>query len=253
MAFTDEDLRGGPSAATAAADAGEALARAALALARRLSTGATMWCVAPEWPEHSRHVAVEFVHPVIVGKPALSAVSVDAADPVDALRTLVSPGDIVVTIGTTTDNEVRRVVQRCEAWGALSIWIGAGPRPDRCLADHLLWVDDSPHEVAHDGRLVFQYHVLWELAHVCLEHPGLLGATDACGEDENLCITCSDEGRLGEVVAIDAGTTMVRTAAGIEPTDTTLVGTRHQGDLVLIHAGVAIAIVDDAGGGRGRT
>ena len=56
---------------------GDDLARAALGLARRFAAGATMWCLAPAWPEHARHVAVEFVHPVIVGKRALPAVSVD--------------------------------------------------------------------------------------------------------------------------------------------------------------------------------
>ena len=61
---------------SAAAD----LAVASLALARRFAAGATMWCVAPQWPSHGRHVAVEFVHPVIMGKRALPAVSVDGAD-----------------------------------------------------------------------------------------------------------------------------------------------------------------------------
>ena len=67
---------------TAAQDRGlsEDLARAALTLARRFADGATMWCVAPTWPSHGRHVAVEFVHPVIVGKRALPAVSVDGAE-----------------------------------------------------------------------------------------------------------------------------------------------------------------------------
>ena len=54
----------------------EDLAAAALALARRFAAGATMWCVSPHWPSHGRHVAVEFVHPVIVGKRALPAVHV---------------------------------------------------------------------------------------------------------------------------------------------------------------------------------
>jgi len=62
------------------------LAVASLALARRFATGATMWCVAPQWPSHGRHVAVEFVHPVIVGTRALPAVSVDAADAAAAVR-----------------------------------------------------------------------------------------------------------------------------------------------------------------------
>ena len=61
-----------------------------LALARRFAAGATMWCLAPAWPEHARHVAVEFVHPVIVGKRALPAVSVVDPDPVAALRATAS-------------------------------------------------------------------------------------------------------------------------------------------------------------------
>jgi len=51
------------------------LAAAALELARHYAAGATMWCLAPEWPEHGRHVAVEFVHPVVIGKRALPAVA----------------------------------------------------------------------------------------------------------------------------------------------------------------------------------
>ena len=62
------------------------LARAALALARRFAAGATLWCAAPTWPEHARHVAVEFVHPVIIGTRALPAVSVVDPDLVPALR-----------------------------------------------------------------------------------------------------------------------------------------------------------------------
>ena len=62
--------------------------------ARRFAAGATMWCLAPAWPEHARHVAVEFVHPVIVGKRALPAVSVIEPDPVAALRATVRAGDV---------------------------------------------------------------------------------------------------------------------------------------------------------------
>ena len=58
----------------------EDLAAAALSLARRFADGATMWCVAPAWPSHARHVAVEFVHPVIVGTRALPAVSLERGD-----------------------------------------------------------------------------------------------------------------------------------------------------------------------------
>jgi hydrogenase maturation factor HypF (carbamoyltransferase family) len=45
-----------------------------------------MWCAAPRWPQHANHLAVEFVHPVVVGKRALPAVALTAGDLVDSLR-----------------------------------------------------------------------------------------------------------------------------------------------------------------------
>jgi hypothetical protein len=93
--------------------------------------------------------------------------------------------------------------------------------------------------------MVFAYHVLWELVHVCFEHPGLLREPDeVCGTD-GTCVTCSDEGRLGEVGAIVTPTlASVRTARGVEEIDTTLVDPVEVGALVLIHGGVAIAQVE---------
>ena len=102
---------GAAGAAGLDAGLGEDLARAALALARRFAAGATMWCVAPAWPEHARHVAVEFVHPVIMGKRALPAVSVDDPDPVAALRATVRAGDILVAVSPADD----AVVQSADA------------------------------------------------------------------------------------------------------------------------------------------
>src|SRR5438309_6823521 len=74
------------------------LASTSLALARRFSAGATMWCASVSWPQHAHHVAVEFVHPVIMGKRALPAVAVTDADPVPTLRALVRPGDILLAV-----------------------------------------------------------------------------------------------------------------------------------------------------------
>ena len=69
--------------------------------------------------------------------------------------------------------------------------------------------------------------------------PGLTSAT------EDVCVTCSDEGRLGEIVALRAdGQAQVRTPAGLEAVDTTLIDDARPGDLVLIHAGSAVTIVD---------
>ena len=57
------------------------LASASMALARRMHAGATLWCVSPQWPEHAQHVAVEFVHPVIMGKRAPAGRSGDRPRP----------------------------------------------------------------------------------------------------------------------------------------------------------------------------
>jgi hypothetical protein len=220
------------------------LAGTALVLARRFAAGATMWCLSPASPEHARHVAVEFVHPVIMGKRALAAVCVDEPDPVSALRAVVRPGDILLAVDAGGSPEVREALRRAGAWGLTSVWIGAGDRPAPGLADHVLWVEDPAGTATHDGRLVVLYHVLWELTHVCFEHPGLLTEPTAdC--DDVVCTTCSDEGRLAEVVApVDPSTATVRTARGTETVDTTIVGPREAGDLLLVHAGSAIAVLE---------
>ena len=93
-----------------------------------------MWCVAPDWPEHARHVAVEFVHPVIMGKRALPSVAIDAASAITTLRTTARSGDILVAVAPSDDGVVRDAMQRARAWGVLSVWIGCGPKPVSGLA-----------------------------------------------------------------------------------------------------------------------
>jgi hypothetical protein len=153
------------------------LATAALALARRFVAGATMWCVSPSWPAHGRHVAVEFVHPVIMGKRALPAIFVDDDDLIEALGVLVRPGDVVVALGNSEDGKIASLLPRCQAWGLTSVWIGAGTPPPAGTADHRLWLETVDPEVAGtSGGFVLLYHLLWELVHVVFEHPGLLVA-----------------------------------------------------------------------------
>ena len=244
MAVDRADLRPGVDAAL-----GADLAAASLMLSRRFAAGATMWCIAPASPEHAHHVAVEFVHPVVMGKRALPAVAVDGPEPVDELRTVVRSGDVLLAVSTAATPVVADAMRRAQAWGLTSIWLGAGPRPASDTADHVLWTADPDGTAAYDGRLVVLYHVLWELTHVCFEHPGLLRpAADDCGDDTT-CITCSDEGRVAEVVAeVDVASALVRTARGSETVDVTMVGAVHPFDLVLVHAGTAIAVLEGTGG-----
>jgi hydrogenase maturation factor len=217
------------------------LAVAALSLARRFAAGATMWCVAPQWPAHARHVAVEFVHPVIVGKRALPAVSVDASVAAETLRLLARPGDVILVVSTAADPAANDLVARADAWGLTSMWLGAGPRPQAGgpRADHVVWCDAEPALAARSGAVVLLYHLLWELSHVVLEHPGLL--TPEPERADEVCITCSDEGRIAEVRSVLAAGRIEVVAGGHpEEVDGRLVDELRPGDLVLVHAGVAV-------------
>jgi hydrogenase maturation factor len=228
------------------------LAVASLAIARRFAASATMWCAAPQWPVHGRHVAVEFVHPVIVGKRALPAVSVESTDLVGAVRLLARPGDVLLAIGTADDPRVGRLLQRADAWGVTGVWIGAGSRPPVGAADHVVWLDDrDAARFARAGELVLLYHLLWELTHVVFEHPGLLAGAPASGDapcTDDGCVTCSDEGRVAEVaVVVDAGQAEALVAGHLETIDVSLIEPVAPGDLVLVHAGVAITSLSEAG------
>jgi hypothetical protein len=228
------------------ADLSADLAAAALDLARRFHDGATLWVISPQWEPHAHHVAVEFVHPVIMGKRALPSVALVEPDPVAQARVASQPGDLLIAVASADEPAVIDAMRRAQAWGVLTLWIGSGPRPPVGAADHVLWIDSDDPMVPATGRFVLLYHLLWELTHVCFEHPGLLKAPAQECTDE-VCVTCSDEGRLGEVVLEpspeSSGTTgqaLVRTANGEEWVDTTLLGEVRVNDLVLVHAGAAI-------------
>jgi hydrogenase maturation factor len=231
------------------ADLAADLAATAFTLAKRFAAGATMWSLAPGWEPHALHIAVEFIHPVIVGKPALPAVALTGPEVVDLARVSARSGDVVVGVGGADNAELRAVMRRGPAWGVTTIWIGSGERPPAGSADHVLWLDDPDPRVPASGGFVLFYHLLWELTHVCFEHPGLLTSKAECGDD--VCITCSDEGRPGEVLAASTdGMAAVRTARGVENVATTLVDPVVAGDLVLVHAGTAISRVDEEPAGR---
>ncbi|WP_068157612.1 hydrogenase assembly protein HupF [Rhodococcus phenolicus] len=220
------------------------LASAALGLARRFHAGATLWVVSPQWEPHAHHVAVEFVHPVIMGKRALPAVSLVEPDPVSQCRVASRPGDVILAVAAAGEPDVLDIVRRAAAWGTDTIWIGAGPRPPAGAATHVLWVDSSDPMVPATGRFVLLYHLLWELTHVVFEHPGLLTADDPA---DAVCVTCSDEGRLAEVVSAPgtaSATALARTADGTEHVDVSILESVAVHDLLVVHGGVALARLD---------
>src|SRR6266704_2355372 len=127
----------------------------------------------------AQHVAVEFVHPVIVGKRALPAISLttDVAtvtgiaerEGMDAifshqLRYLATPGDIALGICAT--GHCGSVVAGLATAGELGLLTIALTGREG-LAD-----SDDPRVVKE--MHVTMYHLLWELVHVFLEQPGTL-------------------------------------------------------------------------------
>ena len=95
---------------------------------------------------------------------------------------------------------------------------------------------------------MLRYHLLWELTHVCFEHPGLLAPVDdVCGDE--VVHHLLRRGQLAEVVdGRRTASAVVRARRGVRrPSTRLLVGPVVPGDLVLVHAGTAIARVDCAG------
>ena len=140
----------------------------------------------------AQHVAVEFVHPVIVGKRALPAISLttDVAtvtgiaeqDGVAAIfahqiRYLAGPADIA--LGISADGNSASVLAGLEAaagLGLLTIALvgGDGGRITATRAvDHVLLAAAADPRVVKELH-VTTYHVLWELVHVFFEQPGVL-------------------------------------------------------------------------------
>ena len=141
----------------------------------------------------AQHVAVEFVHPVIVGKRALPAISLTAdvatltgiaeAEGIDRafayqLRYLADPADIALGISADGDNDsVLAGLAAARALGLLTIGLtgGDGGRIAATrVADHLLTAASCDPCVVKETQ-VTTYHILWELVHVFFEQPGVLG------------------------------------------------------------------------------
>jgi D-sedoheptulose 7-phosphate isomerase len=170
-----------------------AVADACHAMAVRFHRGGRLIVFGTGGPSaDAQHVAVEFVHPVIVGKRALPAISLTAdvatvtgiaeRDGVDAifahqLRYLADPADIALGISADGDNgSVIAGLATAKELGLLTIALvgGDGGRIAAAhAADHLLTVASENPCVIKEMQ-VTTYHVLWELVHVFFEQPGVL-------------------------------------------------------------------------------
>ena len=148
MAGASPGARAGVTAAAARSEAArrffeaeaERIARLCHAMAERFAAGGRLIAAgaSPAGRSDARHVAVEFVHPVIVGKRALPALAVEP----EKVALYAEPDDIVI------------------AFAAVG-------------AEHELHVPTEDPFIAQE-QIETAYHVLWELVHVFFEHRGLL-------------------------------------------------------------------------------
>lgn len=107
------------------------------------------------------HVAVEFLHPVIVGKRALPAMALDPAHVEDTV-----PGSIVLGLRLAEEPRVRRALAAAHARGCLAVDLtGSG---DGAPVDHVLSIDAADDLVARELQ-VTAYHLIWELVHEYLD------------------------------------------------------------------------------------
>jgi D-sedoheptulose 7-phosphate isomerase len=111
----------------------------------------------------AQHVAVEFVHPVIVGKRALPALDLSALIR-PWMDSILRPEDIVMGFGPPEgDPEVWTALESAHARGAMTF---ALPGPSGTYALKTVTEDSF----IHQELVEIFYHTLWETVHVFLEH-----------------------------------------------------------------------------------
>ena len=210
------------------------LARACYEMARALANGGVLIPFGTgAAATDAAHVAVEFMHPVIVGKRALPAIA-PANDPTGAstLARLGRAGDVALALAHgPADAATREFADGARGRGLLTLaFTGAEP----ATADHAFTVaSDDPWIVQEVQETA--YHVLWELVHVFFEHPGLLAEA---------CITCGDVAVEATVVTVSGATATIEKGGAREDVAIELVPDVRPGDTLLCHAGVALERVE---------
>jgi D-sedoheptulose 7-phosphate isomerase len=123
----------------------------------------------PQARSDARHVAVEFVHPVIVGKRALPALALCAeGGPLDRqARLALAPDDVVIAF-EAGDRETAAALAVAAERGCETVAFAAVPATTAFAPPG---EDRVRQEIAET-----LYHVVWELVHVVLEHRGTTAA-----------------------------------------------------------------------------
>jgi D-sedoheptulose 7-phosphate isomerase len=153
-------------------------ARLCHGMAERFARGGRLVALGstPQASSDVRHVAVEFVHPVIVGKRALPAIGLagEGGALVLQLQLLARPDDIVIAYGADErDANLLRTMDWAANHGCLTVSYARGSGAE--------WEFEPSSEdpFVRQELVETHYHVLWELVHVFFEHRGLLKGREA--------------------------------------------------------------------------
>jgi D-sedoheptulose 7-phosphate isomerase len=148
-------------------ESADGLARVCHLMAERFARGGKLVAFgrSPAARSDARHVAVEFVHPVIVGKRALPAIGLagEGGDIAGQVSLIAAPDDVAMGFGADCEDAVAVARGR----GCLTIaFAPAGAE----------WEFEPPTSDPDIRQELIEtlYHVLWELVHVFFEHRGLL-------------------------------------------------------------------------------
>ena len=152
----------------------DALARLCHRMAERFARGGRLVAVgvSPGARSDVRHVTVEFVHPVIVGKRALPAIGLsrEGGPLTGQLELIGEPDDIVIAFGAfePEGEAVRAALGLARERGCLTVAFERGAGAEWEL------VPPSEDPSIRQELVETAYHVLWELVHVFFEQPGVL-------------------------------------------------------------------------------
>ncbi|HZR38468.1 MAG TPA: SIS domain-containing protein [Ktedonobacteraceae bacterium] len=170
----------------------EKIAQACWAMARRFHQGGRLLAFGNgSWATDAQHVAVEFVHPVIVGKRALPALALTNDNAV--MSRLMSSGNASmpfahqlqvlgrsqdIALGFSPDGHCRNVavaLEQARQMGMLTLGLTGdkGGLLRQAPLDFCFVVPAQDPLVIQETHETL-YHVLWELVHVFFEHEGLL-------------------------------------------------------------------------------
>lgn len=156
---------------------GDTIARACLAMSRRFELGGRLlvFGVGAQATD-ARHVAVEFVHPVLVGKRALPAIALapegDGRDDpfCGMLGVIGGVHDIAMGIADDDGAGIVPALRRARRLGMLTLAL-AGADGESLPADFAFAVPTDDALVVQEVHEML-YHVLWELVHVFFDDRG---------------------------------------------------------------------------------